>query len=150
MRRRSLFVTSFFFTVVSLMLSQLIVSCEYDREEDEILVEETADIMEPEDSSEVDTSDNSNTPVIPPAPTYENKIKAIIDLNCVSANCHGEASQLGDYTSYQGVKIDVDNGKMKDRVVDGNPSFMPLGGDFVPSSDRKVIEKWLLAGAIEK
>lgn len=74
--------------------------------------------------------------------TYTKHIKPIIDANCVS--CHGATSPsaglpLVDYTE---VKSAADLGKIKARVVDGNPSFMPQGGQL-PPGQIKLINCWL-------
>jgi len=102
------------------------------------------------DEVEVVTEEPIDTSTTVVVSTYENKIKIIVDLNCgIFSGCHGEGASAtaGDFTTFAGLKIDIDNGKVKTQVVD--LEAMPVGSNFNPSTDRKVFEDWLLAGAKE-
>ncbi|MFN7013377.1 MAG: hypothetical protein ACK4ON_03800 [Bacteroidia bacterium] len=68
---------------------------------------------------------------------YSNYIKNIINTNCGS--CHT------NYTDYSGVKAIADDGKLKNRVVDGNPSPMPPNG-LLPQATRDSILWWINGG----
>ena len=58
------------------------------------------------------------------AASYDMNIKAIIDTNCAYEGCHnGGLSAPGVYLDYEGVKVDLDNGKFETRVV--NTQDMP-------------------------
>lgn len=79
--------------------------------------------------------------------TYTNDILPIIEKSCSTTGCHvPNGSAPSDYTTFEGVKGDVDNGSFKRRVVDGKPNFMPPAGKL----DSDLIDKvncWLNAGA---
>lgn len=124
----------------------VIVSCEYDREEEEIVEVDPIDTTSTDTTtSDTTITDTTTTPVVD---TYENKVKAIIDLNCAaSSGCHGSGSSAGDFTSYAGLKIDVDNGLVKTHIESG---YMPYGAAFNPVSDKDVVLKWITDGAKEK
>ena len=68
---------------------------------------------------------------------YNNYIANIINTNCGS--CHS------NYTNYAGAKAIADDGKLKARVVDGNPSPMPPNG-LLPQATRDSILWWINGG----
>lgn len=74
--------------------------------------------------------------------TYAKHIKPIFDANCLS--CHGNTSPSAglSLTDYTQTKSAADLGKIKARVVDGNPSFMPQGGQL-PPDQLKLVKCWL-------
>ena len=143
---KSTFILSVFFAVAATTFS-----CEYDREEDEIVEVTPVDTTTTTDTTTTDTT-TTDTTTTPVADTYENKIKAIVDLNCATnASCHGSGASgtAGDFRTYTILKIDADNGNLKTQVVDLKE--MPYGPvEFVTPSDRKVFEDWLADGAPEK
>lgn len=136
----------------AISLTYLTFSCEYQMEEEEV-VEETQDTTNTNnDTTSVDTTNNNTdttttdtggttTPV-----TYDNTVKAIIDANCAFGGCHGAASVFGDFTTYAGIKIDIDAGKVNNRVV--VLKNMPQAG-FSDEANRDIIEDWLNDGAPE-
>ena len=80
-------------------------------------------------------------------------VQPLIQTNCLNPGCHDPASGANytsgiDLTSYALVKAKVDAGKIRARVIDANPSWMPQGGPL-PSSDREKIDCWLQNGALE-
>lgn len=86
-----------------------------------------------------DTTSNNPTINICDTATvkYTNYIANVINTNCGS--CHS------NYTNYTGVKAIADDGKLKARVVDGNPSPMPPSG-LLPQSTRDSILWWINGG----
>ena len=68
-------------------------------------------------------------------PTYEGSIKAIIDNTCAYSGCHLDGSAPGVYANYEGLRIVLESGRFKERVIglrgDPNqgmpPSFAPDG-----------------------
>jgi hypothetical protein len=96
----------------------------------------------PADQPPQDTT--SNNPVIAICDTagvkYNSYIKTIFQNHCLS--CHSQ------YNTYSAVKSLAESGKLKDRVVDGNPSFMPQGGPL-PQATRDSILRWINNGKCE-
>lgn len=79
--------------------------------------------------------------------TYLKDIQPIIQNQCATSGCHvpgGESPT--DLNSYSGIKAVADNGKLKQRALDGSPSFMPVSGRL-PESMINKIRCWLDAGA---
>jgi mono/diheme cytochrome c family protein len=77
-------------------------------------------------------------------PTYTADIKAIFDANCKS--CHGAGSNKGDYSTYQKLKVSVDNGKFEDEVL--VRQSMPRGSKLTTEQLSK-IKCWIENGAPE-
>jgi hypothetical protein len=79
---------------------------------------------------------------------YATVIQPILTTNCVASGCHNSAAagNIGDFSSYAGVKAKVDNGKFAKRVFDGIPSFMPPGG-FANAADKNKLKGWVDTGA---
>lgn len=77
--------------------------------------------------------------------SYTKNIKTIIDQHCIS--CHvpgsGVAGAVGDYTTFEGLKSRLDNGKILDRVV--VQKDMPQGGGM-SQAQRDSINCWIAAG----
>jgi hypothetical protein len=75
---------------------------------------------------------------------YASNIKPIIEGNCLSSGCHNSGSKNGDFTTYEAIKIKVDNGSFNSRVI--QEKDMPLSGSL--SIDQlKKIKCWLNSGA---
>jgi len=51
-------------------------------------------------------------------PTYIDTMMTIINLNCSYAGCHASGAGIGDFTTYSGMLSRLDNGKIKERVID--------------------------------
>jgi hypothetical protein len=79
---------------------------------------------------------------------YNEDIKPIIDQNCISCHATGGVEASVPLTNYTQVKAQADNGKIKLRVIDGNPSFMPQGGQL-PADQKQLIQCWLDNGEKE-
>lgn len=71
-------------------------------------------------------------------------IQPIINTNCVNPGCHaaGGGSTGVDLSTY----ALIDTARIRARVLDGNPSYMPQAGPL-PLLERQKIECWLKAGA---
>lgn len=70
-------------------------------------------------------------------------VKAVINTNCVS--CHSGASAQGGISLSTDCSIINAAARIKARAVDGNPSFMPQGGQL-NATDKKKITDWITAG----
>lgn len=79
---------------------------------------------------------------------YSTDIEPLIkNSGCSSSfSCHFVGSPPGDFTTYEGIKEKVDNGTLRKRVIDGDPSFMPPTGPL-PDSLIKLLDCWMKAGA---
>lgn len=78
--------------------------------------------------------------------TYSKDIEPIIKSNCATTGCHVPNGSYPDLTSFASVKEVADDGLLKKRVIDGNPSFMPTSGKL-PAAELEKISCWLNAGA---
>jgi hypothetical protein len=78
--------------------------------------------------------------------TYSKDIEPIITNSCALTGCHIPNGTGSDFTTFDGVKEAADNGSLKKRMIDGNPSFMPPAGKL-PQSDLDKVICWLNAGA---
>lgn len=77
--------------------------------------------------------------------TYSQVVKPIILLNCATSGCHLAGTNVpGDYSSYDGLKLHVDNGKFKLRTITYRD--MPPNGPL-SESDIQKLNCWLDAGA---
>jgi hypothetical protein len=93
-------------------------SCYYDKEEE----------LYPDDYY------GNNTTTV----TYAGTVAPMISTNCGSSACHPT------YTNYTGLKVVVDNGKFKERVITLRtmPAAAPLSATQISQ-----LQKWLDAGA---
>ena len=76
--------------------------------------------------------------------TFSNDISPILMSSCNTVNCHSSTSNNSDYTSYDKIKIAVDNGNLRTRVVD--KKSMPIGSSLTQEQIDK-FHCWLDAGA---
>ncbi len=77
--------------------------------------------------------------------TYQQHIKPIIDANCALSGCHVPGTGRVDYTTFQGVKIVADDGRLRQRAV--VETTMPPSGPL-SSCEQQQIEAWLNSGAL--
>lgn len=79
---------------------------------------------------------------------YVDGVEAIISANCNNAGCHDAGSSNGDFTTYEGVKLYADNGKLNNRVlVLQDMPLTPVAP--LTESQKSVIKCWLTNGATE-
>jgi len=69
--------------------------------------------------------------------TYSKEVKAIIDNSCAYSGCHSGSTAPAwvpegskDYTSYEGMLDNLNNGKFAERVLD--LKTMPPAANFIP------------------
>lgn len=80
--------------------------------------------------------------------TFANTIQPIINNSCATPGCHEAGFPYGDFTSYGDIKIKIDAGSFKARVIDQAPSPMPpLGSPAPTDAELNSIKCWLEAGA---
>jgi hypothetical protein len=75
--------------------------------------------------------------------TYTKDIAPLISANCSTPNCHSNNFYFGDFTTYSGLRIKVDNGTFYYRVF--TTRNMPLNGSLSHTQLQK-IQCWLDAG----
>lgn len=77
--------------------------------------------------------------------TYVKHIQPILVSSCGlgSSGCHNSVGGGGDLNNYAQVKAIGENGKLKNRVIDGVPSIMPQGGPKLPQSQLDLIQCWI-------
>lgn len=78
-----------------------------------------------------------------PSGTLFAAVKAVLVANCNS--CHSGASAQGGQSFATDCNIVNAAARIKARAVDGNPSFMPQGGQL-SAADKKKITDWITAG----
>lgn len=71
-----------------------------------------------------------------------NTIKPIIELNCVSASCHGASSSFGALITYQDVVSKIENGSFDRRVLSAGAD-MPLGRDWDSEESLEKVRCWI-------
>lgn len=107
-------------SLLAILLILTIPACYYDVEEELYPVEPIGDV------------------------TYANDIEPIIDTYCAIGGCHlAGGLGVGVFDSYEKVKLKVDNGSFRKRVVDRKD--MPPDG--LPERELQKIQKWLNEGA---
>lgn len=80
--------------------------------------------------------------------TFQNKVKAIIDLHCAVSGCHVGGFPQGDFTTYAGLKEKVDNGIFRLNVIDLK-SMPPIDKPDLSEEEIVTLECWLQQGATE-
>ena len=84
--------------------------------------------------------------------SFADDIVPILSGSCssASADCHASnGTSLKPLNDYNGVKVQVDNGKLLSSIIwDGNASFMPSGSiSKIDSCSMSKISRWIAAGA---
>jgi hypothetical protein len=77
---------------------------------------------------------------------YSTVIGPIIQANCATPGCHAGPSYTGDFSTYAGVKVRVDNGTFKSRVIDVH-AMPPV--NKLSDCDYKRLKAWYDAGALD-
>jgi hypothetical protein len=82
--------------------------------------------------------------------SYSADIVPIVKKYCATTGCHNSMVYpiRGDFNVYSVLKIKVQNGTLRSRVINGSPAQMPPSGPL-PSAELKKINCWLLDGAPE-
>jgi hypothetical protein len=78
--------------------------------------------------------------------TYAKDIGPMMKSSCATKGCHEPGGESPDLTNYASVKEAADNGQLKKRMIDGNPSFMP-GSGKLPDAELEKVSCWLNSGA---
>ncbi len=81
--------------------------------------------------------------------TYTNYVLGILNTNCTFSGCHNTGSVNGDFTSYAGIKLKVDNGTFSNRVLvtkDMPPNYTS-GPSSLSDCDLIKLKKWINLGA---
>jgi hypothetical protein len=76
--------------------------------------------------------------------SYKSEINTIIQSRCAYSGCHITGFQQGNFTSYDSLKIKIDNGSFRLRVFEMK-SMPPLTS--LSEEEFKKIECWFNAGA---
>ena len=66
-------------------------------------------------------------------PTYEDGIKDLVDTNCSYSGCHISGFAHGDFSTYLGMQSHLENGKVKEQVIDlleMPPYYAPTGAPY--------------------
>jgi hypothetical protein len=81
--------------------------------------------------------------------TFAGDIQPILTTNCAKGGCHDAGTKQNgiEFTSYSTAKTQADLGRIKARVIDGNPSYMPADVGKLPETELKKIQCWLDKGA---
>ena len=87
------------------------------------------------------------TPVENAVPTYQSKVKHIIDINCTTSACHGEGGKKGDFRTYEGLQKVIKNGKFEKMVI--TKRKMPKD-KVLRDEDYTTLKAWVEAGYPEK
>jgi len=74
--------------------------------------------------------------------TYDNEIRPIIATKCTNDGCHGAGSSDGDYTDFQGMLLDLDNGRIHDEVL-LDRTMPQTGSEDLTDEERNMIQCWL-------
>lgn len=89
---------------------------------------------------------------LPPDPIttqikYNNDVKAIIDANCVG--CHGAVSPNAglSLTNYTQVRNAAENGNLVTRINSVSNPMPP--GNLMSSTNRNIIDQWIIDGYLE-
>ena len=76
---------------------------------------------------------------------YSTAIGPLINSSCAVSGCHVANSYTGDFSIYAGVKVRVDDGTFKSRVIDVH-AMPPV--NKLSDCDYKKLKAWFDAGAL--
>lgn len=77
--------------------------------------------------------------------TYSGSVKTIIATECGVSGCHDAGFSGANFSTYNGVKPHLDNGKFKSKVFTN--STMPPGG-FSKAINKDILKCWYDKGAL--
>jgi hypothetical protein len=78
---------------------------------------------------------------------YVDDIAPMMTSKCATSGCHDAGSSSGDFTTYIGVKAKVDNGSMKNRVLDIK-NMPPAGNPVLTQTELKRLDCWIKKGGL--
>jgi len=76
--------------------------------------------------------------------TYDRDMVQIVSTNCALSGCHGSGSFNGDFTTYEGMLPDLNNGRIIEEVV--LDRTMPIGGNELTETERDMFNCWVEKG----
>jgi len=80
--------------------------------------------------------------------TYETGPKAIMNRSCAYSGCHVTGNSSGDFSTFQGMKTRLDNGKFEKWVIEDRrmpPSDVPQGKPrFLTEEEILILKCWAL------
>lgn len=82
------------------------------------------------------------------SPTFGVDVEMIINLNCAYSGCHVSGTGLPVLTSYEEVKIQIENGKFEDRVLvrQNMPPSNASGPTELSDGDLNTLRCWIEQG----
>lgn len=80
--------------------------------------------------------------------TFSADVEQIINTNCAYSGCHVSGTGLPDYTSYDGVVAQVENGRFENRVLlqQNMPPSNASGPTELSEADLFILECWIDQG----
>ncbi|NBB88326.1 MAG: hypothetical protein GVX96_00865 [Bacteroidetes bacterium] len=80
--------------------------------------------------------------------TFSSDVERIINTNCAYSGCHVSGTGLPDYTSYDGVAAQVENGRFENRVLiqQNMPPSNASGPTTLSEDDLFTLECWIEQG----
>jgi hypothetical protein len=80
---------------------------------------------------------------------YSVNIVPLVQTHCALAGCHnGDSMSVGDFNNYTDIKMRVDNGQFKIKVID-TQSMPPPSRPSLTSNEFNLLKCWFEAGAPE-
>lgn len=76
---------------------------------------------------------------------YTINVEPIVALKCTTGGCHGSGSSDGDFTNYQGMLPDLENGRINEEVLIDR-TMPQSGSEDLTNEERDIIECWLANG----
>ena len=77
-------------------------------------------------------------------PTFNANAFPVITASCAQTGCHVTGATFGDFTTYAGIKLKVDNGSFYNRTI--VQKSMPIGAKL-SKQDFNTLKCWLKDGA---
>lgn len=81
--------------------------------------------------------------------TYADDISPIVELKCTNDGCHGAGSNDGDFTNYQGMLLDLENGRIHEEVLIDR-TMPEVGSPDLTEEELNMFQCWLGNGYPEK
>jgi hypothetical protein len=77
--------------------------------------------------------------------TYDNDIEPIVVTKCANTDngtCHSSGSADGDYTDYQGMLLDLENGRINEEVIIDR-TMPQIGSEELTDEEMDMFQCWL-------